>query len=69
YRPGNIDCTVILEQPKLGPFREQIRASLQEDLQIPLDCISFKAKTKEKQDATGQGLAIEAQVALLLKPV
>ncbi|MDA3959115.1 2-C-methyl-D-erythritol 2,4-cyclodiphosphate synthase, partial [Oceanispirochaeta sp.] len=40
YRPGNIDCTVILEQPKLGPFREQIRASLQEDLQIPLDCIS-----------------------------
>ena len=69
YRLGNIDCTVILEQPKLGPFREQIRLALQEDLKIPLDCISFKAKTKEKQDAAGLGLAIEAMAVVLLLPL
>ncbi|QEN09248.1 2-C-methyl-D-erythritol 2,4-cyclodiphosphate synthase [Oceanispirochaeta crateris] len=69
FKPGNIDCTVILEKPKLGPFRESIRASLQEDLQIPLDCISFKAKTKEKQDATGKDLAIEALATVLLLPL
>jgi 2-C-methyl-D-erythritol 2,4-cyclodiphosphate synthase len=69
YRIGNIDSTVILENPKLGPYREIIRETLQEDLGIPLDSISFKAKTKEKQDATGQGHSIEAQAAVLLLPL
>lgn len=69
YEIANIDTTVILERPKLGPHREKIRSSLQEDLQIPLDCISFKAKTKEKQDAAGRGDAIEAMAAVLLKPL
>ena len=66
YRIGNIDTTVILERPKLGPHRENIRQTLQKDLKIPLDCISFKAKTNEKQDAAGKGDAVEAQAAVLL---
>lgn len=69
YSIANIDCTVILERPRLGPHREQIRICLQEDLKIPLDCISFKAKTKEKQDATGRGEAIEAMATVLLTPL
>lgn len=68
FNISNIDCTVILEEPKLGPYREKIRLCLQEDLKIPLDCISFKAKTKEKQDAAGRGEAIEAMAAVLLAP-
>lgn len=68
FKIANIDCTVILEKPKLGPHREQIRLCLQEDLNISLDCISFKAKTKEKQDATGCGEAIEAMATVLLTP-
>ena len=68
YSIANIDCTVILEKPKLGPHREQIRLCLQEDLKIPLDCISFKAKTKEKQDAAGRGEAVEALATVLLTP-
>ncbi|MDC7239218.1 MAG: 2-C-methyl-D-erythritol 2,4-cyclodiphosphate synthase, partial [Spirochaetales bacterium] len=69
YAIGNVDLTVILEAPKLGPHREIIRQTLQEDLKIPLDCISFKAKTKEKVDAAGRGEAVEAQAAVLLKPL
>ncbi|MBF9015415.1 MULTISPECIES: 2-C-methyl-D-erythritol 2,4-cyclodiphosphate synthase [unclassified Oceanispirochaeta] len=68
YSIANIDCTVILEKPKLGPHREQIRLCLQEDLKIPLDCISFKAKTKEKMDAAGRGEAVEALATVLLTP-
>ncbi len=68
YRIANIDTTVILERPKLGPHRETIRKTLQEDLKIPLERISFKAKTNEKQDAVGRSDAVEAQsVVLLLK--
>jgi len=68
YRIANIDTTVILEAPRLGPFRDRIRATLAEDLMIPSDCVSFKAKTKEKQDAAGQGLAVEALAVVLLLP-
>ena len=68
YRIGNLDSTVILEKPKLLPYRESIRRTLAEDLSIPQECIAVKAKTKEKQDACGQGLAIEAMAAVLLIP-
>jgi len=69
YMIGNMDSTVILERPKLGPFREAIRQTLAEDLNLPLNCVSFKAKTKEKQDATGQGYAVEALAAVILLPL
>ncbi len=67
YSVGNLDCTVIMEKPKLLPYREAIRRTLAEDMGIPLEDISFKAKTKEKQDSVGQGLAVEAMAAVLLK--
>lgn len=66
YRIGNLDCTVILEKPKLLPFKDAIRRTLTEDLGLSQDCIAVKAKTKEKQDATGQGAAIEAMAVVLL---
>lgn len=66
YTIGNIDTTVILERPKLGPHRESIRKTLQEDLGIPLGRISFKAKTNEKQGPVGRGDAVEARAAVLL---
>ena len=69
YRIGNLDCTVILEKPKLLPFRDAIRRTLSEDLKIPREDLSFKAKTKEKMDAAGRGLAVEAMAAVLLFPL
>lgn len=62
----NIDCTVICEQPRLGPYREKICASIADTFAVPLDNVSFKAKTKEGFDATGRGEAIESQAAVLL---
>ena len=64
--PGNLDCTVILESPKLGPWREHIRGSLAECFNMPVGSISFKAKTKEGVDATGEGRAIEAYAIVTL---
>jgi 2-C-methyl-D-erythritol 4-phosphate cytidylyltransferase/2-C-methyl-D-erythritol 2,4-cyclodiphosphate synthase len=62
----NLDCTVICETPKLGPYREQICASIAEALEISADAVSFKAKTKEGFDAAGRGEAIEAQAVVML---
>lgn len=66
YRIGNLDSTVILEKPKLFPYKDAIRRTLAEDLGISENCVAVKAKTKEKQDACGQGLAIEAMAVVLL---
>ncbi len=67
YRVGNADCTVILEKPRLGPFRNRIRENLAADMKIPVGAVSMKAKTHEKVDSVGEGRAVEAQAAVLLE--
>ena len=63
---GNIDCTVVLENPKLLPYKEEIRKTLAADLAVPIEDISIKAKTKECLDAVGNGQAVEAYALVLL---
>lgn len=68
YIVGNIDCTVILEKPKIKPHVEAIRKKLSETMNIEISQISIKGKTKEGVDATGENRAIEAHaISLLLK--
>jgi 2-C-methyl-D-erythritol 2,4-cyclodiphosphate synthase len=66
YRIGNVDATVILERPKLGPLRAQIRASLAALLGLDPDRVSVKFKTAEKVGPAGEGKSAEAQAAVLL---
>ncbi|MBN2352311.1 MAG: 2-C-methyl-D-erythritol 2,4-cyclodiphosphate synthase [Spirochaetales bacterium] len=66
-RVANVDSTIILEQPKIGPFREKIRESLAALLEIEPSRVSIKAKTKEGADTTGRGEAVEAYVVVLLE--
>lgn len=63
----NIDTTVILEKPKLSPFRRVIQDTLSQDLCTAKTNIGVKAKTKEGADATGQGRTIEAYAVCLLQ--
>ncbi len=62
----NCDCTVVLENPKLAPFITVIRNTIAEDLAIPVEVVSVKAKTKEGLDSTGTGKAIEAHAVVLI---
>ena len=66
YRVGNLDATVFLEAPKLGPYKVQIREKLAQLLGLPLDCVSLKAKTAERFPPVGTQEAIAASVSLLL---
>lgn len=68
YEIVNLDCTVVLERPRLGPHRDAMRASMAEALGVEPGSISVKAKTSEGVDAAGEGRAIEARaIALLAK--
>lgn len=65
WRPVNLDCTVILEGPRLAPHREAIRSSLADLLGLEPDAVSFKAKTMEGLGPVGEGRAVEARAVLL----
>ncbi len=67
YRIINLDTTVILEEPKLKPYIEDIRKKLATVLALDTESVSVKAKTKEGMDAVGKGRAIEAHVSVLIE--
>ena len=63
----NLDCTVVTEKPKLAPFHLPIRQSIAKIFSCPIEKISCKAKTNERQDAIGQGLALAAHAIVLMQ--
>ena len=54
YRINNIDCTIICEQPKIGPLTERMRASISRIMGLEKNRISLKATTSEKLGFTGR---------------
>lgn len=63
---ANLDATVILEKPRIGPFKDQMRQNLAALLGLPLARVNVKGKSHEKVDAVGECRAIEAHVVVLL---
>jgi len=54
-RTLNVDCTVILERPKLGAHRDAIRARLAQALRIAPEQVNVKATTSEGIGFIGRG--------------
>ncbi|MEX2260532.1 MAG: 2-C-methyl-D-erythritol 2,4-cyclodiphosphate synthase [Bryobacteraceae bacterium] len=67
FRLVNVDSTVILERPKLEDFRQAIRESLAQTLELDLGRVSVKFKTAEKVGPVGEGLSCEAQAVVTLR--
>jgi 2-C-methyl-D-erythritol 2,4-cyclodiphosphate synthase len=63
----NIDATIILEKPKLSPYKQIIRENLANVLGITSKQVSIKAKTNEGVDSTGRGESIAALVVCQLE--
>lgn len=66
YRVVNVDAVIILEQPKIGPYRDAIRKSVAEVLGIEMERVGLKAKTAEGTGPVGEGMAAEAQAVALV---
>ena len=66
---GNLDVTVILQQPKLSPHKAAIRSNLAGLLGCDISQVNIKGKTHEKVDAIGEGRAIACHVVMLLTPL
>ncbi|MFA7273440.1 MAG: 2-C-methyl-D-erythritol 2,4-cyclodiphosphate synthase [Crocinitomicaceae bacterium] len=64
---GNLDCTVVLEKPKVNPHIEKMQAVIATILEIDSDRVSLKATTHEKVDSFGEWNAIKAYATVLIK--
>jgi len=64
YVVGNVDSTLILAEPKIGPHADAIRKNVAALLQIAPDCVGIKAKTPE---GLGTDNAAIAHAAVLLE--
>ena len=69
YEIVNLDSNIIAQQPKMMPYIPKMKKVLCDILEIDSNQLSIKAKTKEKLDAVGKELAIEAYASVLLKKV
>jgi 2-C-methyl-D-erythritol 2,4-cyclodiphosphate synthase len=66
YAVGNVDATVIAQQPKLAPHVRGMVANLAEDLGIAPERCNVKAKTNEKLGFEGREEGIVAQAVVLI---
>jgi 2-C-methyl-D-erythritol 2,4-cyclodiphosphate synthase len=64
YELVNLDSTLILSIPKIGPHVDKIRNHVADLCGIPADCVGIKAKTPEGLGAENTAIA---NVAVLLK--
>lgn len=65
----NLDTTVVLQSPKLGPYKAAIRERLASLIGVEPSCVGVKAKTAEGiLRELGTGSAIMAQAVVLLGP-
>ncbi|MCB9845613.1 MAG: 2-C-methyl-D-erythritol 2,4-cyclodiphosphate synthase [Phycisphaeraceae bacterium] len=66
----SLDCTVVLERPRLAPLRTAMRSNLAGALGAvggSVEKIGVKGKSHEGVDAVGEGRAIECHVVALLR--
>ena len=63
YTVGNVDCTLVLAAPKIGPHAKEIQENVAKLLGIMPEQVGIKAKTPE---GVGTDNAAIAQVVVLL---
>jgi 2-C-methyl-D-erythritol 2,4-cyclodiphosphate synthase len=66
FSVGNIDSTVLLEQPKLNPHVPEMAKNIAGILNIDQENVSIKATRGEKMGPVGEGIAIQAYATVLI---
>lgn len=68
FQLGNIDATIVMEQPKINPHIKIMQETMAPLLSVPINDISIKATTSEKLSFVGREEGVKAYaVALVYK--
>jgi 2-C-methyl-D-erythritol 2,4-cyclodiphosphate synthase len=68
YRLGNLDATIIAQQPKMAPHIPAMRSNIASVLQAAVEQVNVKATTEEGLGFSGRGEGISAHAVVLLLP-
>jgi 2-C-methyl-D-erythritol 2,4-cyclodiphosphate synthase len=63
----NVDSIVFAERPKLSAYKTAIRERIAAILDLPVECVGFKAKTGERVGPVGRQEAMMAEAVVLLE--
>lgn len=66
YNISNIDTTLIMEEPKISPYYEQMKNTIAQALHLSVQQISIKATTNEKLGYVGRKEGISAYAVALI---
>jgi 2-C-methyl-D-erythritol 2,4-cyclodiphosphate synthase len=66
---GNLDATLIMEEPKVSKYIPKMRSKLASVLKTDVENISIKATTSESLGPEGRGEGISAHVVALIRKV
>ena len=65
---GNVDTTVVAQEPRLGPHREKMQASLADLLGAEPGRVNVKITSTDRLGFLGRGEGIAAMAVVLLEP-
>jgi 2-C-methyl-D-erythritol 2,4-cyclodiphosphate synthase len=66
WRFVNADLTLVVQAPRIGPYRTQMRQNMADDLGVRIDRINVKATTAEGLGALGRSEGLACQAIVLL---
>ena len=66
YEIGNIDSTICLQTPKIGPYIPEMKKVLAICMNVDLDQISIKATTTEKLSFVGREEGVSAYATVMI---
>ena len=64
---GNVDTTVVAQEPRLAPHLPEIRKGLAELLGVAEERVNVKVKSTDRLGSIGRGEGIAAQAVVLLE--
>ncbi len=67
YGVGNIDSTIVAQQPKLSAYIDAMRKNIAQAVCCEIERVSVKATTEEQLGFTGEGLGISAHSVCLMQ--
>lgn len=67
FKVGNIDATIICEEPKIAPYIKEMKKNIAQTLDCDISQINIKATTTEKLGYLGRGEGIAAHVICLIE--
>ena len=62
------DCVLVLESPRISPYRERMRENLARAIGVAVDAVGVKATTTEGLGFEGRGEGVAAQAVVLVAP-